>query len=142
LKKCRYGGVLASAARWRPLIVPPPEPDGGAAQPASAGDESGDVAAAGSGKPPTHRSTWRSWSELLKRTFAIDLLCPSCGGPMKLKAFLSSPQSLRRLLTRLGEPTEEPRRAPARGPPYFATQAVRRHTAEPSAQVDLSDEPA
>jgi hypothetical protein len=57
----RYGGVLASAAQWRPLIVPPPEPDAGAAQTASAGDESGDAAVAASNKPLTHRSTWRPW---------------------------------------------------------------------------------
>jgi hypothetical protein len=138
----RYGGVLASAAHWRPLVVPPPEPDSGACQRTSAGDESRDAAVPGSNKSPTHRSMWRPWAELLKRTFAIDLLCPSCGGPMKIKAFLTSPQSLRRLLTRLGEPTEAPRRAPARGPPYFATQTVRRHNAEPSAQADLFDEPA
>ena len=43
---------------------------------------------------------------------------------MKLKAFLVSPQSLRRLLTTLGEPTEAPQRAPPRAPPYFQTQAV------------------
>ena len=57
---------------------------------------------------------------------------------MKLNSLLTSPKSLQRLLTLLGEPTEVPGRAPARGPPYFASQVVRRHFGE-SAQLDMVD---
>jgi len=108
----RYGGVLAPAAHWRPLVIPtlPADVDAVAAN---------DDDASGAGKPPTRRSGWRPWAELLKRSFDIDLRCSRCGGPMKLKSFLTSPKSLRRLLTRLGEPTEVQGKAPARGPPYF-----------------------
>ena len=63
---------------------------------------------------------------------------------MKLKAFLTRPQSLNRLLTKLGEPTEAPQRAPPREPPYFATQGERRQQrleVAPS-QTELFDEPA
>ncbi len=68
---------------------------------------------------PARRSGWRPWAELLKRSFDIDLRCHQCNGPMKLKSFLTSPKSLRRLLTRLGEPTDVRGKAPARAPPYF-----------------------
>jgi hypothetical protein len=67
--------------------------------------------------------------------------CSGCGGRMKLKAFLTSPTSLRRLLSRLGEPTEPPTRAPARGPPYFATQVVRRALGVSHRQVEMFDAP-
>ena len=53
-------------------------------------------------RPVTHRSTWRPWAELLKRSFSIDIVCPTCGAPMKLKAFITREKSLRRLLERLG----------------------------------------
>lgn len=56
---------------------------------------------------------------------------------MKLKSFLTSPKSLHRLLTRLGEPTEVQGKAPSRGPPYFASKVVRRHFAEQSSQLGM-----
>ena len=65
------------------------------------------------------RSRYRPWRELLARTFRIDLACKGCGKRMKLKAFVTSPGSLSRLCTRVGDPTSPPERAPARGPPYF-----------------------
>jgi len=68
---------------------------------------------------------WR-WGELLKRTFDIELLCPSCQAPMKLVALVRDGPSLVRFLKSRGEPTEAPRREPARGPPHFRSKAVRR----------------
>ncbi|MEO8185116.1 MAG: hypothetical protein ABI895_40435 [Deltaproteobacteria bacterium] len=65
--------------------------------------------------------------------------------PLKLKAFLVSPQSLRRLLTTLGEPTEAPQRAPPRSPPYFQSLAVVRQPAQADGgegQAELFDPPA
>ena len=57
---------------------------------------------------------------------------------MKLKSLLTSPKSLQRLLVQLGEPTEIPGRAPARGPAYFSSQVVRRSFGE-SAHLDMVD---
>ena len=125
----RYGGVLAPAAHWRPLVIPPlPAADSAADEPL--GD------AKTQGRQP-RRSGWRPWAELLKRSFDIDLRCHRCDGPMKLKSFLTSPKSLRRLLTRLGEPTDVQGRAPARAPPYFASKMVRRRFAQQSAQIGM-----
>jgi hypothetical protein len=135
----RYGGVLAPAAHWRPLVIPPP--------PIAAGAEAAEADGSPcSGSPCSEhespsadkrRCGWRPWSELLKRSFAVDLRCPRCNSSMKLKSFLTSSRSLHRLLTRLGEPTEVQDKAPARGPPYFASKLVRRHFGEPSPQLAM-----
>ena len=64
---------------------------------------------------------------------------------MKLKAFLTSHQSLRRLLTTLDEATVMPARAPPRAPPYFQTRTDRLQRLpadEPQSQTELFDEPA
>ena len=71
------------------------------------------------------------------RTFRLDLACKGCGKRMKLKAFVTSAKSLGRLCTRVGDPTSPPERAPARGPPYFATKIVRRALGEHTGQQEL-----
>jgi hypothetical protein len=64
-----YGGVLAPASKLRPKVVPPPAP-------MPAGQE-----VPATSRPPTHRSIYRPWCELLKRTFAEDVeKCAKCRG--------------------------------------------------------------
>jgi len=66
------------------------------------------------GKPPTHRSGWRPWSDLMRGCFAIDVQkCPRCSGRMKLRALVTEAPSIQRLLRHLGEPTEPPKLSPA-----------------------------
>jgi hypothetical protein len=68
---------------------------------------------------------YRSWAELL-RTLGIDArTCPSCQGPMRLLSLVTEPNEVRRFLQALGEPTEPPKRAPPRGPPFWASRALR-----------------
>ena len=131
----RYGGVLSPAARWRPLIVPKLAARDGADTDESPGSEPEPAPS----KPPTHRSGWRPWAELLKRTFDIDIRCPRCGNEMKLKSFLTNKKSLDRLLTRLREPTEIQGKAPARSPPYFSSREVRRRFGDGDDQLGLFD---
>jgi hypothetical protein len=135
----RYGGVLAAAATWRPHVIPE-------ARAPSDGGPRTRTGHPSDGEPefePTdgsRRSRWRPWAELLKRSFDIDLHCPHCHSLMKLKSFLTSDKSLQRLLARLGEPTDVQGKAPARGPPYFASRVLRQRFAEPHApQLDLFD---
>jgi hypothetical protein len=127
----RYAGVLAAAAKLRPLVVPPlPAPAAGA----------GTDAAAAKDRPATHRSRYRPWAELLKRTFAIDVqACAACGGRLRLKAFVTRPASVERLLRSLGEPTDAPGLAPARDPPFYKSHVVRRRAldAQRRAQREL-----
>ena len=129
----RYGGVLAPAASFRSQVIPAPTPN--AHRPgdtdktrASEHDQNG---------TKLRRSGWRPWAELLKRSFDIDLRCPRCNATMKLKSFLTRESSLHRLLTELGEPTHVQGKAPARGPPDFASKVVRRLFGESSQQRDM-----
>ncbi len=73
------------------------------------------------------RGGYRPGAELLRRTFAIDVLeCPTCQGRMKLIALLTEPSSIHRFLAALGEPTDVPSRSPSRGPPYWKSIVLRR----------------
>ena len=83
------------------------------------------------------RSRWQPWDELLKRSFDIERRCPRCHSPMKLKSFVTREKSFQRLLSRLREPTDVQGKAPARGPPYFASQVLRQRFAEPEPQPDF-----
>ena len=81
----RYADVLAAAAKWRPAIVPQP--------PSTEEDLRADAALSSPGgpalPPPTHRSRYRPFVELLRRTFAIDLeICDRCGGRTKVIALV------------------------------------------------------
>ena len=58
-----YAGVLGSASKLRPLVVALP--------PATPANQPAHTKHPVTPRPPTHRSTYRPWAELLKRTFAI-----------------------------------------------------------------------
>ena len=74
-----------------------------------------------------HRCRYRTWAELLARTWAIDALaCPVCQGRMRLVALIKNPASITRYLAGIGEPTELPPRSPDRGPPYWKSTILRR----------------
>jgi hypothetical protein len=117
-----YSGILGAASKLRPLVVPAPPPKAVADSTHSQ-------------HPPTHRSRYRPWAELLKRTFEIDVERCECGDAeewskdhrrFKLRALVIEAHSIERVLRYLGEPLEPPRRSPARDPPYFKTQVLRR----------------
>jgi hypothetical protein len=110
----RYAGVLGSASKLRSRLAP---------QRASASSTRcvQDVA------DVPRRSPYRPWAELLRRTFGFDVLaCPRCEGRMRLLAMVTEPKSVARYLRALGEPTEAPARAPARGPPFWKSRVLRR----------------
>jgi hypothetical protein len=116
-----YSGVLAPAAKLRPLIVPPPE----------------DEAAKPTGKPPTQRCVYIPWALLAKKTFKEEIdRCPKCQGKMKLKALIQDPESIARYLRHLGEPTEPPPLSPARAPPTWKVRELRH---KPQAQTEMFD---
>jgi hypothetical protein len=61
----RYAGVLGAASQWRSRIVPPAGPAPGPERPGE----------------KKLKCRYRTWAELLARTFAIDALaCPVCRG--------------------------------------------------------------
>jgi hypothetical protein len=97
-----YAGVLASASKLRALVVPPAPPEFTAHAKHSHREQ-----------PPPHRSRYRPWAELPKRTFQIDVERCECGGRFKLRALVIEAHNIERLLRYLGEPLEPPKRAPA-----------------------------
>lgn len=115
LHTVRYAGVLAPASTLRSRIIPKPP-----VAPAN------DTASASSPPPKRCGSHYRPWAELLKRSFEIDLRCPRCSARMKLVAIVTEPASVKRVLRRVGETTDPPPRAPARGPPYWKSRVLRR----------------
>jgi hypothetical protein len=100
----RYHGLLAPNAKLRSKVVPkrPVVPD-----------TEEEISPA---LPPP--SAKRSWAQLLKHVYDIDMkVCPSCGGEMKIIAFITDPCEVKRYLEGTGESTETPYFAPARASP-------------------------
>ena len=114
-----YAGILGAASKLRPLVVPPLPADDQSATSHSHRE-----------RPPTHRSRYRPWAELLKRTFHVDVERCQRGGRFKLRALVIEAHNIERLLRYLGEPLEPPRRSPARDPPYFQSKVLRRKLGE------------
>jgi len=68
--------------------------------------------------PSAARSGRSRWAQLLARIYEVlPLLCPSCGGQMRILAFLTDPPVVRSILIHLDLPDRPPPVAPARGPP-------------------------
>lgn len=47
------------------------------------------------------------------------LLCPTCGGQMRIIAFITHSADIRQILDHIGADSEPPRITPARGPPLW-----------------------
>jgi hypothetical protein len=110
-----YYGVLAPRAAWRGIVVASAGSEW-SELPAGA-DSVGDEAADSRGR----RRRDYLWAELMRRTFAIDVLaCLSCGGRLRLLALIEYPRIVERILRHLGLPTERPEARPARAPPQYA----------------------
>jgi hypothetical protein len=72
------------------------------------------------------------------------LLCPLCGGQMRLIAFITEGTQIRKILDHIGVDSEQPHISPARGPPLWDdggdAQTVEGVHIEPD--WDLSPQPA
>ena len=65
---------------------------------------------------PTHTL----WAVLIARICeAFPLVCPLCGGNMRILAFMTEGVQIRQILEHIGVDTRAPRIAPARGPPLW-----------------------
>ena len=57
---------------------------------------------------------------LIARIYEVfPLLCPMCGGQMRLIAFITEGAQIRRILEHIGVDSEPPHISPARGPPLW-----------------------
>ena len=118
LHRHRYHGVLAPNARLRAAVVAigrseveraealPPD-----LHPLQTG--SGDLKPSRPANPARIR-----WAVLLARIYGVlPLLCPGCGGQMKILAFLTDPPVVSKILLHLDLHHLPPPLSPARGPP-------------------------
>ena len=99
-----YFGVLSSHATSRSEVVPAPVPESTPQQK----DKSPRTL------PLSH---YISWSQLLRRTFEIDTICPRCKSPLRLIALIKTDDTIKKILSAMGLPTEAPQPYPARPPP-------------------------
>ena len=117
----RYHGVLAPNARLRAAVTLIGRPKAetpstqllGPTSPASSRKPSIDPEPA----RPTNPARIR-WAVLLARIYdVLPLLCPACGGHMRILAFLTDPPVVLAILSHLELPHQPPPISPARGPP-------------------------
>jgi hypothetical protein len=60
------------------------------------------------------------WAVLIARIYEVfPLLCPICGGQMRIIAFITHSADIRHILEHIGAETEPPCITPARGPPLW-----------------------
>ena len=90
------------------------------------------------------RSAHYLWAVLIARIYEVfPLLCPLCGGQIRIIAFIMHSAEIRQLLDHIGVASEPPRISPARGPPRWEdgdAQMVEGVQVEPD--WDLAAQPA
>ena len=130
----RYFGVLAPNSPLRAAAVAlaaPAQPSKEfvvPAEPAATGEGVPAVVPQGNAispalqpAPPAKRSPAHYlWAVLIARIYEVfPLLCPKCGGQMRLIAFITEGTQIRRILDHIGVDSEPPLISPARGPPLW-----------------------
>ncbi len=60
------------------------------------------------------------WAALIARIYeGFPLICPMCGGQMRIIAFITFSADIQKILEHIGVEPEAPRITPARGPPLW-----------------------
>ena len=129
----RYFGVLAPNSPLRAAVTAMAQ---SAAAPSAAvqtrsvctglGTAAPTLSLPGNAVTPTHepvppkRPAHYLWAVLIARIYEVfPLLCPLCGGQMRLIAFITHSADIRQILEHIGADSEPPRISPARGPPLW-----------------------
>jgi hypothetical protein len=93
--------------------------------------------------PRSHDTSRIAWAKLMARVGEeFPLLCPACGGDIRLISFITEPGPIRKILTHLGEPLEPPPISPARGPPADWGELVQAHDDRDVFQASPDELPA
>jgi hypothetical protein len=70
--------------------------------------------------PPKRAPAHYLWAVLIARIYEVfPLLCPICGGQMRLIAFITEGTQTGKILDHIGGDSEPPHLSPARGPPLW-----------------------
>jgi hypothetical protein len=81
------------------------------------------LAAATAGAPPAGPANKRKPIRIvlnpdaLRKTFEIDTVCPRCKSPLRLIALIKNEDTIKKILSAMGLPTEAPKPYSARPPP-------------------------
>ncbi len=120
----RYFGVLAPNSPLRAAVTALAAPV--QAMPVPTGLSGECPAPQGNAWPPLpesaqpKRAAHYLWAVLIARIYEVlPLLCPMCGGQMRLIAFITHSADIRQILDHIGVQPEPPRIASARGPPLW-----------------------
>jgi hypothetical protein len=130
----RYHGVLAPNATLRAAVT--------ALAREASNDAQQQTGQEKKGTEDVVEVVWRSparylWAMLLACIYeSSPLAYPQCGANMRIIAFVTDGVSVHRILTHIGEPTDPPRIAPARGPPAWEAEAEALQLVEPIAQPE------
>ena len=70
-------------------------------------------------RPGNVRQAFRKYLECGIFAHGFPLVCPMCGGQMRLIAFITEGAQIRKILNHIGVDSEPPRISQARGPPLW-----------------------
>jgi len=126
----RYFGVLAPNSPLRAAVTALAQPAKQVvvqAEPVITGEGAPGVVPLGHASPPTpelvppkRSPAHYLWAVLIARIYEVfPLLCPLCGGQMRLIAFITEGVQIRKILHHIGVDSEPPQISPARGPPLW-----------------------
>jgi hypothetical protein len=117
---------MAMPVQPTPICQPAVLPKQNAAGEGAAGVATGTAAPLSTAsEPPEPVPSKRSpahylWAALIARIYEVfPLLCPICGGQMRIIAFITHSADIRQILDHIGVDSEPPRLSPARGPPLW-----------------------
>ena len=80
---------------------------------------------------PAPKSRYIPWRDLLRRTFAIDIVCGKCHSPLRLIALIKTEAIAKKILAAMHLPTELGPARPAPAPRGFAAPVAELHPARP-----------
>jgi hypothetical protein len=146
----RYHGVFAPNHKLRPAVTALAIGNIGKRREAVTGGHAAGLRATGgccdanpNQKPRSHDTSRIAWAKLMARVGEeFPLACPTCGGDIRLIAFITEPGPIRKILTHLGEPLEPPPVSPARGPPTDWGELVQIHDDRDVFQASPDELPA
>ena len=123
----RYFGVLAPNSPLRAAVTAvaaPAQPPTVQTEVVSAGVGAPGLAPLGNALPtqpePAKLAAHYLWAVLIARIYEVfPLLCPLCGGQMRIIAFITHSADIRQILEHIGVESKPPHISPARGPPLW-----------------------
>jgi len=142
----RYHGVFAPNPKLRQAATALAIGNVVKRRDAAAGGHGGKAHAAGccdtNAKPRSHDTSRIAWAKLMARVGEeFPLECPACGGDIRLIAFITEPEPVRKILRHVGEPLAPPPISPARGPPTDWAEFVQVHDDREAVQGRIDELP-